>query len=52
MRTGFYLAVLVVGALNSLPAAHASAGGIAGIEALLDEIGVINPSARRKGKSA
>jgi cytochrome c len=26
MRTGFYLAVLVVGALNSLPAAHASAG--------------------------
>ena len=40
------------GRFDALKAAHASAGGIAGIEALLNEIGVINPSARRKGKSA
>ena len=40
MRTGFYLAVLVVGALNSLPAAHASAGRIASLrhEALKDAV--------------
>lgn len=35
---------------DALKAAHARAGGIAGIEAILDEIGVIDPAGPRRGK--
>ena len=33
---------------DALKAAHVQAGGIAGIEAILDEIGVVNPAKSRK----
>ena len=37
---------------DALKAAHATAGGIAGIEAILDEIGVLDPAGpRRKPRS-
>jgi hypothetical protein len=35
---------------DALKAAHQQAGGIAGIEAILDEIGVIDPAGPRRGK--
>ena len=36
---------------DTLKAAHADAGGIAGIEAILDQIGVRNPAAGRRKHS-
>jgi hypothetical protein len=36
---------------DALKAAHASAGGIAGIEAILNEIGVIDPAGPRRKRS-
>lgn len=36
---------------DALKAAHSSAGGIAGIEAILDEIGVIDPAGPRRKRS-
>lgn len=35
---------------DALKAAHQGVGGIAGIEAILDEIGVIDPAKPRRGK--
>lgn len=35
---------------DALKDAHRSAGGIAGIEAILDEIGVIDPAATRRAR--
>ena len=35
---------------DALKAAHAGAGGLAGIEAILDEIGVVSPAGRAAAK--
>ncbi|WP_417588255.1 TfoX/Sxy family DNA transformation protein [Pararhodobacter oceanensis] len=35
---------------DALKAAHKRGGGIAGIEAILDEIGVIDPTAKRRSR--